>query len=309
MKAARIVNYGVIQTTESAEEPVLQPGTVLIEVAAAGMNPFDVKLSEGFYQESISLAMPAIPGGDVAGIVADVGEGVTDFSVGQEVYGSANAAGGHGSFAEFTIVKSGQLSGKPTTVDFVQAAALPLTATSAYQALVEHMSLKPGQKILIHGGAGGIGSFAIQIAKNIGAYVATTASVEDADFVKGLGADEVIDYKTQDFSQLVHDYDAVFDTVGGETNAKSYQVLKSGGTLVSMLVPPDEEKVNAKQLHYTQQSSRATQERLAKVSELVEADKLTVRIDKVFSLDEAAAAFEYLKTGHSRGKVVIKVKD
>jgi alcohol dehydrogenase len=309
MKAAQITDYkSKLRVNENVEKPILDPQRVMVEVRAAGVNPFDVKLSEGFYKEYINLNLPAVPGGDVAGVVADIGESVSGFSVGQEVYGSANGGAGLGSFAEFTPVKATQLSAKPIGLDFVQTAALPIAATSAYQALVEHMALQAGQKILIHGGAGGIGSMAIQVAKNIGAYVATTVSAQDLEFVKGLGADETIDYKKQNFNQLIKDYDAVFDTVGGVINTQSYQVLKEGGSLVSMLEPANEELVKQKNIKYTQQASVATQERLAKITELVESGKLKVNVDKVFALDDAAAAFEHLKTGHPRGKVVIKIK-
>jgi NADPH:quinone reductase-like Zn-dependent oxidoreductase len=170
------------------------------------------------------------------------------------------------------------------------------------------MNLQAGQKILIHGGAGGIGSFAIQLAKHLGAHVATTAARPETDFVKSLGADEVIDYRTQDFSQILKDYDAVFDTVGGETNTKSYQVLKPGGTLVSMVMPADEELVKQRGITYVQQSSQATAERLNEVGKLVDSGALKVNVDKIFPLDQAAEALEYLKSGHPKGKVVITVK-
>jgi len=310
MKAAQIAQYGenAIQVME-VEKPTLDTGRVLVEVRAASINPFDVKLAEGFYGDSLGLTLPATLGSDVAGVVAEVGHDVTGFEVGQSVFGMANAGGGQGSIAEFTPVKASQLAAKPQTADFVAAAALPLTGVSAYQALVDHMDLQAGQKILIHGGAGGIGSLAIQIAKNIGAYVATTAAAEDAEFVRQLGADEAIDYKTQDFSQLLHEYDAVFDAVGGETNQKSYRVLKNGGAFVSMLEAPNEELVTAKNIRYTQQQSQATPERLQKVAELVDAGQLKVHVDKVFPLDQAAEAFRHWRHEHPRGKVVIQIAD
>jgi alcohol dehydrogenase len=308
MKAVQITEYGsTIQISDSVEKPVVETDRVLVEVVAAAINPFDVKLSEGFYTD-IKLTLPAVPGGDVAGVVAEVGADVAGFNVGDEVYGSANAAGGHGSLAEFTVVKASQLNKKPANIDFIQAAALPLVAVSAYQALINHIHLQAGQKILIHGGAGGIGTIAIQIAKNIGAYVATTVSDKDIEFAKELGADEIIDYTSQDFSQILKDYDAVFDTVGGETNLKSYKVLKTGGFLVSMLEAPNEDLVKQNSLNYVQQSSQTTTERLAKISELVEAGAIKVLVDKVFNLDSVAAAFEHLKNGHPRGKVVVQIK-
>ena len=308
MKAAQLTDYRGLTAVkvQEAPKPGAEKGKVLVAVQAAAVNPFDVKLTSGAYGE-IFKQLPATLGSDVAGIVAEIGEGVSGFSVGQAVYGMANGGGGQGSFAEFSPVKAEQLAPKPASVDFLTAAALPLAGISAYQALADHMDLQAGQKILIHGAAGGIGSLAVQIAKHLGAYVAATASAADAEFVKGLGADEVIDYKTQDSSQIVHDYDAVFDTIGGETNAKSYQVLKTGGALVSMLEAPNEELVKAKALRYTQQSSRATPERLHAITELVDSGKLSVHIDKVFPLEQTAGAMEHLKTGRPRGKVVIQV--
>jgi NADPH:quinone reductase-like Zn-dependent oxidoreductase len=170
------------------------------------------------------------------------------------------------------------------------------------------MHLQNGQKILIHGGAGGIGSVAIQITKHLGAYVATTASAADADFVKKLGADEVIDYKTQDFAEIIKDYDAVYDTIGGETNKKSYTVLKPGGALVSMVEKPNEELVQKYNVKYTAQFTHVTPERLNAISALVEQGVIKPIVDKVFPLDQAAEALEYLKTGQPKGKVVIQIK-
>lgn len=311
MKAAQITAYGgkdAVQVTSEVPKPSAANGQVLVEVQAAAINPFDLKVREGLVKDYIPLELPATLGGDVAGTVAEIGDEVTGFTVGQAVYGEANAAGGYGSFAEFTTVDAGQLAPKPERIDAVTAAALPLTATSAYQALVDHMNVQPGQTVLIHGGAGGIGSMAIQIAKHLGAHVATTATEADTDFVKGLGADEVIDYKTQDFSQLIQDYDAVFDTVGGETNTKSYQVLKQGGILVSMVQEPDDTLVEKHGITYVYQSTHATTARLNAISELVDSGILKVHVDKVFPFAEAAEALEYVKTGHPRGKVVIQIK-
>jgi len=311
MKAAQLQHYGdqdAVKVIADVPQPKPLAGEVLVEVHAAAVNPFDWKVRDGAYQQYFPVNMPATLGGDVAGVVQELGEAVEGFEIGQTVLGQANAVGGQGSLAEFTPVKAEHLVPKPEAIDFVAAAALPLAGVSAYQALVDHMNLQAGQKILIHGGAGGIGSLAIQIAKDIGAYVATTASPDDAEFVKELGADEVIDYTSQDFSQIIKDYDAVFDTVGGETNEKSYGVLKPGGSLVSMLVPPNDKLVKQRQINYTQQSSKATQERLVAVAEMAAAGKLKVNIDKVFSLDEAPVALEHLKTGHPKGKVVVQVK-
>lgn len=310
MKAALINEYGgedVMTVVSDIAQPTANAGHVVVAVHASSANPFDWKVREGMMKDFITLEMPAILGGDVAGVVAEIGENVTGFEVGQEVYGMANSAGGHGAFAEFTSVSAKQLVPKPSSVDFVTAAAIPLTGVSAYQALVDSMNLQSGQKILIHGGAGGIGSFAIQLAKHIGAYVATTALAADADYVKGLGADEVIDYTSQDFSTILQDYDAVFDLVGGESNTKSYGILKSGGAMVSMVMPADEALVAEHGVVYTKQNSKSTVERLTAIATLVDQGHLKVNVDKVFTLDEAPEALEYLKVGHPRGKVVIQV--
>jgi NADPH:quinone reductase-like Zn-dependent oxidoreductase len=312
MRAAQIKDYGgpdVMQTVDDVPKPEPDADQLLVEVHAAAVNPFDWKVRQGYMKDSVPLQLPATLGGDFAGIVAQVGANASGFEVGQEVYGQANALSGHGSYAEFTPVKAESLTEKPSNTDFVAAAALPLAGVSAYQALVEHINLQTGQKILIHGGAGGIGSLAIQLAKYIGAYVASTAATDDIEFVKGLGADEVIDYQNQAFETILKDYDAVFDTVGGETYDKSYQVLKPGGIIVSMIASPNQDAAGAKNIQAIAQQTRLNPERLSKLTELVEAGAIKVEIDKVFPLDGAAEALEYIKQGHHRGKVVIKVKD
>jgi alcohol dehydrogenase len=311
MKAAQINSYGakdVLKIANDAPKPQAQEGQVLIEIHAAGVNPFDWKLREGYMKEFIPLKFPATLGGDFAGVISELGEGVSGFNVGDEVYGSANAAGGQGSFAEFTPVKADQTAMKPKSVDFTVAAALPLAGTSAYQALVEHAHLQSGQKVLIHGGAGGIGTFAIQLAKHIGAHVATTVASDDFEYVKSLGADEAIDYKAQKFEEIIKDYDVVFDTVGGETNKKSYSVLKSGGVLVSMTEQPDKELSANLGVKAIAQQSRATSERLSELAKLVDTGVIKVNVDKVFPLEQVFEALAYLQEGQHRGKVVINVK-
>lgn len=311
MQAAQINEYGGKDVLVIADvpQPAITDDQVLVAVKAAAMNPFDWKVREGFMKDFIPLEFPATLGGDVAGTVEQIGENVTGFTIGQSVYGSANAVSGHGSFAEFAPVSAKQLVAKPESIAYETAAAMTLVGVSAYQAIVDHIKLQPDQKILINGGAGGIGSLAIQLAKNIGAHVATTVSSNDVDYAKELGADQVIDYSQQDFSTIIADYDAVFDTVGGEATEKSYAVLKPGGTLVSMANQPDEALVAKHGVTFVSQQSTPTVERLTSVAQLVESGVLTVRIDQVFSLDDAAEALEYVKTGHPAGKVVLKVGD
>ena len=311
MKAAQLTSYGgqnSLQIKIDVDRPLPAAGQVLVAVHAAAVNPFDIKVREGLVQQMAKLELPATLGGDMAGVVAELGEGVTGFQAGQAVYGQAGGLSGQGSFAEFTPVKAESLSSKPSSIDFKTAAALPLVSVSAYQALVDHMNLQSGQKILIHGGAGGIGTMAIQLAKHLGAYVATTATGSEVDYVKNLGADEVVDYTSQDFSTILKNYDAVFDTVGGETNIKSYKVLKAGGSLVSMVEQPNEELIKQQGVQYTAQFTRVTTERLENITKLVDSGILKVHIDKTFPLDQAAEALEYLKTGHPHGKVVIEIK-
>lgn len=311
MRAARLTHYGDKDALQIAEipTPTPGPGQVLVKVEAASVNAIDWKIREGMMQQMAPVTFPATLGGDLAGTIVGTGEGVTDFSVGQEVYGQTNPFSGNGSFAEFTPIATGNIALKPATSDFTQAASLPLTAASAYQALVETINLQPGQKILIHGGAGGVGSFAIQLAKHLGAYVATTAATGDLDFAKTMGADEVIDYTSQHFESLLGDYDAVFDAVGGETLEKSFQILKAGGTLVSMAGIPNGELAATHHVTASAQQTRVTTERLQKVAELVDQGILKPAIDKIFPLNEAAEALEYMRSGHHRGKVVIKTAD
>jgi NADPH:quinone reductase-like Zn-dependent oxidoreductase len=311
MKAAQISEYGgaeALQFTTDAAQPPLGKSQVMVEVHAAAINPFDFKVREGMMQSMAALTLPATLGGDFSGVITELGDEVTGFEVGQAVYGQAGALSGNGSFAEFTPAKATSIALKPESVDFVTAAAYPLVTVSAYQALVDHIALQAGQKILIHGGAGGIGVMAIQLAHHFGAHVTTTSSAADMEFVKSLGADEVIDYQTQDFATLLSDMDAVYDTVGGETNQKSYGILKAGGTLVSMVIPEDPALLAQHDIKYTYQFTKVTTERLQEVAKLIDAGDLIINVDKVFPLEQAGEGLEYLKINHPRGKVVIQVQ-
>jgi len=311
MKAAQYKSYGEPDVLEVVEvpKPEVKPGQILVDVHAASLNPFDYKVRRGYMKEMIPLTLPVTIGGDFAGVVTQLGEGVSAFAVGDEVFGQAVVVGGgSGTLAEFTAAKVENVAKKPTSVDFIQSAALPLVGASAVQALIEHAKLSSGQKILIHGGAGGIGSIAIQLAKTLGAYVATTASAEHAQFVRELGADEVIDYKGQDFATMLTDFDVVYDTVGGETYKKSFAVLKKGGIIVTMAAQPDPELDKQYEVTTIAQMTRTTTEKLQKVAELVDEGKLHVHVEKVFPLDQAKEAFSYLETEHPQGKIVVSMK-
>lgn len=311
MKAAQYNRYGgppVIEINNNAPKPTPGAGQVLVEVYAASLNPFDWKLRLGYMKEMIPLQFPVTIGGDFSGVVTELGEDVSEFKIGDEIYGQALVLnGGSGAFAERCASNVANSALKPKNVGFIEAASLPLVEASAIQALEDHIKLKSGDKILIHGGAGGIGHIAIQLAKYLGAFVATTASSEDRDFVKNLGADEVIDYKTQKFEEMVHDFDAVFDTVGGETTEKSFKVLKKGGILVSMLGEPNPQLCEEFGVKGIGQNTKVTSARLNRLTTLVDSGVIKPHIDKVFSFEQAREAFEYVEKGHPRGKVVVKI--
>lgn len=313
MKSVQLVKYGDVNdglsVNNETPNPTLNAGQILVENHAASVNPFDVKLVSGVYKDMMPVTLPAILGGDYAGIVTEVGEGVTEFKVGDEVYGSANILGkASGAFAEIVAANDKNTAKKPQHASFEEAASLVLTGVSAIQALEEHIMLKSQQKILIHGGAGGIGSAAIQLAKSIGAYVATTVSATDKDFVKDLGADEMIDYKNEKFEEKLKDFDAVYDTAGGDTAERSFLVLKQGGVLVSMLGAPNSELAKDKGVTAIGQSTQVTKARLERLAKLVDSGMIKAQIEKSLPLDSVKEAFDIVANVHPRGKVVIKLK-
>jgi NADPH:quinone reductase-like Zn-dependent oxidoreductase len=247
-------------------------------------------------------------GVDFSGVIKQIGEGISpsDFKQGDEVYGQAGVInGGSGAFAEMALANTESIANKPKRLSHAEAAGLPLVGVSAWKALVENIGLSKGQKILIHGGAGGIGSIAIQLAKYLGADVATTVSINDKQFVQELGADQVIDYKTQTFEDTLHDYDAVFDTVGGETYRRSFKVLKKGGVIVSMLEQPNSELMSQYGIKAIFQFTQVDRERLTKLAQWADQNNIRVNVEKTFSLDEAGKALDYQKDVHPRGKVVL----
>lgn len=309
MKAAQFAKYGgpeVIEIKE-VEKPTPNDDQVLIEVYAATINPFDYKVRRGV--TGMQLNLPLTLGGNLAGTVVEVGKNVKDLKPGDEVFGQSYAfGGGSGAIAEYAVSNKDYVALKPKSLDFIQAGSLPLVGCSAIQALEQHINLQKDQKILIHGGAGGIGSIAIQLAKHLGAYVATTCSSDDIEFVKSLGADEVIDYTSEDFSEMLKDYDAVYDTVGGETTDKSFKVLKKGGVLVSMLGEPKKELAEEYGVTVVGQNTQTDRKNLTRLAELVDKNIIKPEVDKVFPLEQTKDAFEYAENSHPRGKVVIQVK-
>ncbi len=298
-----------MELNHTVSRPNTGQGQVLVEVHAASLNPIDWKVRAGYLKEHVPLAMPATLGGDVAGVVVEVGESVSGLKTGDRVYGYASLlSGGSGAFAEFATAKPSTLALAPKNAGFVETAALPLVGASALQAIETHIKLQRGQKILIHGGAGGIGSVAVQLAKSIGAYVATTAKADDRAYVQALGAAEVIDYKKEAFEQRLKDFDAVFDTIGGDTTEKSFKVLRKGGTLVSMLGQPNAALAQQHGVMAIGQLSHVTTEVLTRLSQLADNGVIKVRVGQVFPLEKATEAFQLVEEGHPQGKVVLEIR-
>ncbi|KKS39632.1 MAG: NADPH:quinone reductase Zn-dependent oxidoreductase [Candidatus Gottesmanbacteria bacterium GW2011_GWA1_42_26] len=312
MKAVQVNAYGgpeVLEFKENISTPVPQKGQVLVEVHAVGLNPFDLKVLSGAYQKMIPLQFPMTFGGDLAGIITELGEGVSDLKVGDQVFGSAiTLKGGSGALAEFATAKAETIAPMPHLADFSQAAALPVAGLTAVEALADQANLQKDQKILIHGGAGGVGHFAIQYAKHLGAYVATTVRGRDADFVKGLGADEIIDYKTQAFAEILKDFDVVLDTIGGSVSDKSYQVLKKGGTLILLVSQVNEELAKTFGIKTIRQQTKTDSPQLKRLAELVDTGVIKIHIDRMFPLEQMKDAYTHLQSGHPQGKVIVKIK-
>ena len=319
MKSAQIKSYGDSEVVEiNPNAPSLNDPSeamVLVTIKAAGVNPSDWKLREGFFKQMVPLQFPATLGMDFSGVIEKVGERVSstsDLKQGDEVYGQSGVfAGGSGAFAQMALANADKIAHKPKSLTHEQAAGLPLVGVSAWQALVETIGLSKDKKILIHGGAGGIGSISIQLAKHLGAYVATTVSTNDIQFVKEeLGADEAIDYKTQTFEDVLpHDFDAVFDTVGGETYTRSFKVLKRSGSsiIVSMLEQPNQELMDQFGVKAVFLFSQANRERLTKLAEWVDQNNIRVNVERTFPLEEAGKALDYQRDVHPRGKVVLAI--
>jgi len=304
MRAVQISGYGgseVLEIRDNVPPPIPQTGHVLVEVHAAGINPFDIKVLSGAYQTMIPLKFPVTFGGDFAGVVTQTGE---------EVYGSAIVlSGGSGAFAQYACAAVGKIASKPKKLNFIEAAGLPVAGLTAIEAIKDRIDLQKNQKILIHGGAGGVGNIAIQFAKSIGAYVATTVNADDADFVKGLGADEVINYKTQAFEEMLKDFDAVLDTVGGQVADKSYKVLKRSGVLVLLVSQVNEVLAKTYGVETIRQQSTIDTMHLTRLTQLVDNGNIKVHVDTVFSINQVREAFSHLQTGHPRGKVVLKIEE
>jgi len=332
MKALTLKRYGKTDQIAFADipRPTIKPDELLVRVHAAGLNPIDTMIPKGTFKPILHFQLPATLGSDLAGVVVEVGNRVTRFKPGDHVFASIFDLG-TGALAEFAAVPEKVAAIKPANLDFVEAASIPMVGLTSWQALKERARIQPGQKVFIPAGSGGIGTFAIQLAKHLGAKVGTTTSTNNVDLVKSLGADEVIDYKKQDFESVLQDYDVVLGTVRGDGLEKALRILKPGSRAVSLIGPPDAAFARARGMNVLmriafglmsgkiirQAGKRGAEysflfvhpdgRQLAEIGKLLEAEHIHPVIDKVFPFDQAKEALAYLEKGRARGKVVVQI--
>jgi len=306
MKAVRIHAFGgpEVLRYEEVRRPEPRAHQILVRVHAAGVNPVDWKIRQGLLGHD---PLPQIMGSDFSGVIEARGSDVQEFPVGEAIFGTI--ADESGSYAEYALTTVPQIARKPTALDHIHAAALPIASLTAWQALFDEADLRAGQKVLIHAAAGGVGGFAVQFANWKDAHVIGTASAQSHNFVKDLGADEMIDYRSAKFEELVKDVDVVLDTIGGETQERSWKVLKRGGILVSIVQPPSEQKAKAYGVRAVFMRSDAKRgDQLARIADLVVSGKVKVNVETVLPLSEARKAHELSQSGHAHGKIVLDVK-
>jgi NADPH:quinone reductase-like Zn-dependent oxidoreductase len=305
MQAVRFHEYGPpdVLRVEAVPRPEPGDGEVLVRVHSAGVNPIDWKYRAGYLQGFAPLELPHIPGFDLSGTAVEVGTGVSDFSTGDEVFGR-----GAGTYAEYAVAPAATLAPKPAAVSFDQAATLAIGGVTAWASLFEAAKLEPGQRLLVHGGAGGVGSFAVQLGHWKGAHVVATASAGNLDLVRRLGADDVIDYTAVRFEEKLRDLDVVLDTVGGEITERSWGVLRPGGMLVVIAGMPDIDTAAARGVRTSgTQAPEVTSPILARLAALVESGDLDPQVGETFPLAEAARAHAARETGHGHGRIVLHV--
>ncbi len=306
MKAAIITTYNAPIEVGDVDTPDLTDDSVLVAVHAASINPIDDILRSGAIKDMTPLSFPHVMGYDISGDVVKVGKNVTRCKVGDAVFARPNQDDA-GAIAEFARVKGSELAIKPQTLSYTEAASVPLAGLTAWQALITRGKLKAGHKVLIHAGSGGVGTFAIQIAKHVGAHVATTCSGRNADLVKRLGADVVIDYETQAFDEMLSDYDLVFDMLGGETLNRSFKVLKKGGMMVSIKGQDTDNLAPEFGVHFDWFLMDPDGEMLGELGALIDTGAVKPVIGRTFPMEQAGAAYEELANGDSVGKIVVMV--
>jgi NADPH:quinone reductase-like Zn-dependent oxidoreductase len=333
MKAFIVDRYGSNDGVRFGEmpDPELRANDVLVQIHAASVNPLDLKIRDGKLKLILPYRLPLILGNDLAGVVVGVGSQVRRFKPGDEVYARPDQDR-IGAFAEFISMNEDAVANKPKELTMEEAASIPLVGLTAWQALIERANLKKGQKVLIHAGSGGVGTFAIQLAKHVGAIVATTTSTANLEWVRHLGADIVIDYKKDDFETILRDYDVVLDTLGGETLKKSLRVLKPGGKLISLSGPPDPDfakdigstwtlrlvmrllsyrirkKARRHHVSYSFLFMRASGDQLREIGSLIDSGIIRPVVDRVFPFASTKEALVYVEKGRAKGKVIVKVR-
>ncbi|AFQ13924.1 MULTISPECIES: NADP-dependent oxidoreductase [Bacillus] len=332
MKAMIIDRYGKVpMRMAEVPTPEIKEYEVLAEIHAASINPIDFKIRDGKVKMLLKYEMPLILGNDFAGVITKVGSKVTRFKVGDAIYARPRK-NKIGTFAEYIAIHEDDIALKPKNLSFEEAASIPLVGLTSYQALHDIMQLQKGQKILIHAGSGGVGTFAIQLAKIMGATVTTTASEAGANLVTSLGADEIINYKTEKFEDILKNYDAVFDTIGGATLEKSFNIIKSRGNIVSVSGMPNarfgkefgsgffktllfslaSKKLTALEKKHNAQYSflfmKPSGDQLRTIANYIEAGKIKPVIDRVFPFEDAQKAMEYSESGRAKGKIIVKIK-
>jgi NADPH:quinone reductase-like Zn-dependent oxidoreductase len=332
MKALVLKRYGGADPLAFTDvpRPTIKPDEMLVHVHAAGLNPIDYMIAKGMFKPILKFQLPATMGSDLAGVVVEVGSRVNRFKVGDAVFASLFDLGA-GSLAEYAAVPEHAAALKPANLDFVQAASIPMVGLTSWQALNERAQVKPGQKVFVPAGAGGIGTFAIQLAKQLGAKVGTTTSTGNVDLVRSLGADEVIDYKKHEFEKTLRGYDAVLGTIRGDGLEKALQIVKPGSSIVSLIGPPDAAFARARGMNFlmkfvfgllSRKIIRLAKKRrarysflfvrpdgrqLAKIGELLEASRIRPVIDRVFPFVQAKEGLAYLEQGRAKGKVVVQM--
>jgi NADPH:quinone reductase-like Zn-dependent oxidoreductase len=332
MKALVLNSYGGADALAFADValPTIKPDEILVQIHAAGLNPIDYMIPKGMFKPILKFQLPAAMGSDLAGVVKEVGSQVTRFKVGDAVYASLFDLG-VGSLADYAAVPESAAALKPANLDFVQAASIPMVGLTSWQAFTERAALKPGQKVFIPAGSGGIGTFAIQLAKHLGANVGTTTSTANVELVRGLGADEVVDYKKQEFERTLRGYDVVLGTIRGDGLEKALQIVNPGSAVVSLIGPPDAAFARARGMNfmlkfvfgllsskiirlakkrgarYSFMFVRPDGQQLASIGQLLESARIRPVVDRVVPFAQAKEGLAYLEQGRAKGKVVVQM--
>jgi len=308
MKVIEIQNYGDSSTLKKVEtvKPTIGNEQVLIKIKASSINPVDIKIRMGYLAGMLPKTFPIVLGWEASGIIEEVGSQVKDLTIGDEVYTMPNFMQG-GTYAEYVAVNSNEVALKPTTISFAKASTVPMVAGAAYTSLIKVAQVSSGQKILIHGAAGAVGSYAVQMAKEKGLYVIGTATGTGIEFLKNLGADEVIDYTTTDFLKAINDLDVVLDLVGGETLEKSYNLLKKGGILISTVMPPSADKAIELGIRVAMTNTAPDVAMLNEIAKLIDAGKLKVQEPILSTLDNAQTDHQLLENRTAKGKIVFQI--